>query len=89
MSGKHFEVAARIKTYAKHAVYVHCNAHCLNLVVIDTVTVIPEDDCFFELLQKLYVFMSWSYVHQKWLDVQKEMYEGQPRELQRLSAQDG
>lgn len=85
MSGKHSGVAARIKTDAKHAVYVHCNAHCLNLVLIDTVKAVPEADCFFALLQKLYVYMSGSYVHQKWLDVQKDMYEGQPRELQKLS----
>ena len=32
MSGAHSGVAARIKVEAKHAVYVHCNAHCLNLV---------------------------------------------------------
>ena len=85
MSGKHSGLEARIKTGAKHAFYVHCNAHCLNLVLIDTVKAVPEADCFFALLQKLYVYMSGSYVHQKWLDVQKEMYEGQLRELQKLS----
>lgn len=53
MSGKHSGVAARIETDAKHAVYVHCNAHCLNLVLIDTVKAVPEADCFFALLQKL------------------------------------
>lgn len=52
MSGKHSGVAARIKTDAKHAVYVHCNAHCLNLVLVDTVKAVPEADCFFSLLQK-------------------------------------
>lgn len=57
MSWKHSGVAARIKTDAKHAVYVHCNAHCLNLVLIDTVTAVPEADCFFALLQKLYVYV--------------------------------
>lgn len=85
MSGRHSGVAARIKSDAKHAVYVHCNAHCLNLVLVDTVKAVPEADCFFALLQKLYVYMSGSYVHQKWLDVQKEMHEGAPRELQKLS----
>ncbi len=45
----------------------------------------PESEIFFSLLQKLYVYMSGSYVHQKWLSVQKEMYKGAPRELQRLS----
>ncbi|KAF3837947.1 hypothetical protein F7725_009715, partial [Dissostichus mawsoni] len=29
--------------------------------------------------------MSTSYVHQRWLEVQKEMFSGPPRELQRLS----
>lgn len=85
MSGKHSGVAARIKTEAKHAFYVHCNAHCLNLVLVDTVKSVPEADCFFSLLEKIYVYMSGSYVHQKWLYVQKEMYGGQPRELVKLS----
>lgn len=47
MSGKHSGVAARIKTDAKHAVYVHCNAHCLNLVLIDTVTGSPRGRLLF------------------------------------------
>ncbi|XP_026034437.1 zinc finger MYM-type protein 1-like [Astatotilapia calliptera] len=70
MAGKCRGVAARIKTEAKHAFYVHCNAHCLNLVIVDA---------------KLYVYMSGSYVHQKWITVQKDMYPEAPRELQRLS----
>lgn len=65
--------------------YVHCNAHCFNLVIVDAVKAVPEADCFFSLLQKLYVYMSGSYVHQKWLSVQKDMYQDAPRELQRLS----
>lgn len=85
MSGRHSGVAARIKSEAKYAVYVHCNAHCLNLVIVDAVKAIPEADSFFALLQRLYVYMSGSYVHQKWLDIQKQMHEGPPRELQKLS----
>ncbi len=65
--------------------YVHCYAHCLNLVLVDSTKSVPESEIFFSLLQKLYVYMSGSYVHQKWLSVQKEMYKGAPRELQRLS----
>uniref|UniRef100_A0A3P8QPS5 TTF-type domain-containing protein n=1 Tax=Astatotilapia calliptera TaxID=8154 RepID=A0A3P8QPS5_ASTCA len=85
MAGKCRGVAARIKTEAKHAFYVHCNAHCLNLVIVDAVKSVPEAHCFFSLLQKLYVYMSGSYVHQKWITVQKDMYPEAPRELQRLS----
>ncbi len=83
MSAKSWKhVSARIK--AKHAFYVHCNAHCLNLVLVDTVKSVPEAACFFSLLQKLYVLMSGSCIHQKWPEVQREMYVGQPRELQKV-----
>lgn len=58
MSGKHTGVQARIKSEAPLAFYVHCNAHCLNLVLVDSVKCIPEANCFFSLLQKLYVFVS-------------------------------
>uniref|UniRef100_A0AAX7VMJ6 TTF-type domain-containing protein n=1 Tax=Astatotilapia calliptera TaxID=8154 RepID=A0AAX7VMJ6_ASTCA len=85
MAGKCRGVAARIKTEAKHAFYVHCNAHCLNLVIVDAVKAVPEAHCFFSLLQKLYVYMSGSYVHQKWITVKKDIYPEAPRELQRLS----
>uniref|UniRef100_A0A673HRZ6 TTF-type domain-containing protein n=1 Tax=Sinocyclocheilus rhinocerous TaxID=307959 RepID=A0A673HRZ6_9TELE len=68
MSGKHAGVQARIKDVAKHAFYIHCSAHCLHLVLVDTVKE-----------------RSGSHVHKKWLAVQREMFEGAPRELQRLS----
>ncbi|KAL6481128.1 hypothetical protein MHYP_G00092080 [Metynnis hypsauchen] len=85
MSGKHSGVQARIKEEAKYAFYFHCTAHCLNLVLVDTVKAVPEVEEFFYLLEKLYVFTSGSAVHPKWLAIQKEIYEGAPRELQRLS----
>lgn len=47
MAGKCSGVASRIKAEAKHAFYVHCNAHCLNLVIFDAVKAVPEADCFF------------------------------------------
>lgn len=83
--GKQSGVQARIREQAKYAFYVHCNAHCLNLVLVDIVKAVPEAEEFFSLLEKLYVFTSGSYVHPKWLAIQREMYEGPPRELQRLS----
>lgn len=84
MSGKHSGVQARIKEKAKYAFYIHCSAHCLNLVLVDVVKTVPEAAEFFALLQSLYVFTSSSYVHAKWLAVQKDMY-GNTRELQSLS----
>ena len=62
MSGKDTGVQARIKSEAPLAFYVHWNAHCLNVVLVDSVKCIPEAYCFFSILQKLYVFVSGSYV---------------------------
>ena len=87
MSRKHSGVSARIKNSARFEFYVQsqCNAHCLNLVIFDAVKSVPEAVNFFALMQKLYNFVSGSYVHLKWLAVQKELYpQQQPRELQRL-----
>uniref|UniRef100_A0A3B3T0S8 DUF4371 domain-containing protein n=1 Tax=Paramormyrops kingsleyae TaxID=1676925 RepID=A0A3B3T0S8_9TELE len=84
MSGQHSGVQARIKEQAKFAFYIHCSAHCLNLVLVDVVKSVPETEEFFSLLQSLYIFTSASYVHPKWLSLQREMY-GKTRELQRLS----
>lgn len=85
MSGSHSGVQARIKEVAKYAFYIHCSAHCLNLVIVDAVQSVPDAGNFFSLLERLYTFISGSYVHQKWLTVQQEMFHGVPRELQRLS----
>lgn len=86
MSGKHSGVSTRIKNSARFAFHVHCNAHCLNLVLVDTVKSVSEAVNIFALVQKLYNFVSGSYVHLKWLAFQKELYpEQQPRELQRLT----
>ncbi len=78
MRGKNTGVQARLKELANKAFYVHCNAHCLNLVLVDTVKIIPEVESFFEVVQKLYHFMSGSYVHPKWVNMQKQLYEGEP-----------
>lgn len=86
MSGEHSGVQARIKEQAKFAFYIHCSAHSavLNSVLIDVVKDVPETEVFFSLLQSLYILTSGSYVHPKWLSLQREMY-GSLRELQRLS----
>lgn len=86
MSGKHSGVSTRIQRNARFAFYSHCNAHCLNLVLVDATKAVPEVTDFFALLQQLYNFISGSYVHMKWLAVQKDLYpQRQPRELQAFS----
>ena len=86
MSGKHRGVAALIKEKAEMAMYVHCHAHRLNLALVDSVKSVQAAAEFFVLIEKLYVFVSGSYVHARWLEIQQEMYANErPRELQRLS----
>jgi len=46
MSGRCSGVQTRVKEVAKYAFYVHCRAHCLNLVIVDSV----------KMSQKLHVF---------------------------------
>lgn len=67
MSGS---IQVSITEQAKHAFYIHCNAHCLNSVLVDTVKSVPVADHFFSSLERLYVFTSGSYVHQKLTRVQ-------------------
>lgn len=49
----------RILSDARFAFYVHFNAHCLNLVLVDATKAVPDVD-FFSLVQQLYTFVSGS-----------------------------
>ena len=74
MSGSCSGVQQRIREIVPQAVYIHCMAHKLNLVIVDAVkSIIPVAD-FFTVLQMCYVFLSGSSVHAKWVNYQKEMY---------------
>ena len=84
MSGKLSGVSTRISGICKYAIYIHCHAHILNLVLVDAAKAEPEVADFFSLLSRLYVFLSGSYVHIKWKRIQEEMYT-KKFELQRLS----
>ena len=86
MSGKVSGVSARVRREAKYAHYEICHAHRLNLVLVDVTKGIPDAAHFFSLLEKVYVYVNESYVYAKWVDIQKDMYPGEPtRELKRLS----
>ena len=68
MSGSCTGVQQRIKQVAPQAVYVHCYAHCLNLVLVDTTKVVPEASEFFALMETLYIFISTSKVHTLYIE---------------------
>ena len=74
MSGKHTGVQKRIRDIAPKAVYTHCYAHRLNLVVVDSVKSVSSASVFFDVLQRLYVFVSSSAVHPIFLEAQKRHY---------------
>ena len=50
MSGHLSEVQSRVKEVAPHAHYVHCYAHTLNLVLVDSVKILSSATEFFLLL---------------------------------------
>ena len=86
MSGNCSGVQMRLKEFAPHAIYIHCHAHILNLVLVDSVKAVPEAAQFFALIESLYVFLSTTKAHVIFLQKQKELHpHKQTRELQRLS----
>ena len=53
MSGRNTGVQQRIKAVAPHAIYIHCYAHTLNLVLVDAVKSVQLAVEFFALLESL------------------------------------
>ena len=86
MSGHCSGVQARLKEFATHAIYIHCHAHVLNLVLVDSVKSLPDATQFFALLESLYVFLSTTKSHVIFLQKQKDLHPNMhTRELKRLS----
>ena len=86
MSGAFKGVQKLVRDVAPFAIYVHCYAHRLNLVLVDCCKSVLAAREFFALLERLYVFTSGSLMHKMWEDAQKELYPNTPpRQLQRLS----
>ena len=85
MSGCISGVQKRIRDLVPQACYIHCHAHCLNLVLVDCAKSITQVSEFFSLLQSLYIFMSSSKAHTSFINSQLELHpKQQTRELQKL-----
>ena len=54
------------------AIYMHCWAHRLNLVVLSCVQVVRKAIEFFDILGDIYNFFNGSVVHDKFLDIQNK-----------------
>ena len=86
MSGHCTGVQQRIKQVAPQALYVHCYAHCLNLVLVDTTKTIPQASEYFALMETLYVFISTTKACTIYLEKQHVLHPDKPeRCLQKLS----
>jgi len=73
MSGEHRGLQARIKDEAPKPVYVHCYAHCLNLVLVDAMKRNKTARNFFGTLESLYCFIRHStYRHASFRTLQHE-----------------
>ena len=57
VSGIHTGLQSRIKEISSSAIYTHCYAHVLNLVIVDTMSNNSIARDFFGTLQNLYVFI--------------------------------
>ena len=74
MSGWASGVQARIRERIPHARYVHCHAHRLNLVLVDSMKYLPSVFEFFGTIQSLYSFISTSSVrHEMFVKAQEEL----------------
>lgn len=69
MSGAYKGVQALMKQKAPKARYVHCSAHALNLVINDDVKNVKDIRNFFDMLEKLFVFLS---AISRWNRLQKD-----------------
>lgn len=86
MSGNCTGVQTRVRQFTPHAVYIHCYAHVLNLVLVDSIKSVKSAYEFFTLLEVLYVFMSTSKVHVIFIEKQQQLNPNrQHMELQKLS----
>lgn len=55
MSGHCTGVKTRVREFAPYAAYIHCYAHVLNLVLVDSVKSVTHAYEFFALLEALYI----------------------------------
>ncbi len=86
MSGRCSGVQKRISEIVPQAIYIHCFAHVLNLVLVDCSKKVSHASKFFALLETLYVFISSAKAHTLFENNQQEMHPSKPKlELKRLS----
>lgn len=84
MSGRENGVQQKIRQLHPSAVYVHCMAHRMNLVLVESCKVTRHAQAFFGILESLYCFFARPNNHEKFKIAQTAMGI-QPLELTQLS----
>ena len=79
MSGKHAGVQKILRdNYIPCAMYIHCYAHQLNLVVCDVSNVVPYLSEFYAVIGRIHSYFSRSSVTNEWFkSVQKDLKSGE------------
>ncbi len=87
MSGPYKGLQSRIQKQNEKALYVHCHAHSLNLVLVESAKSSIHFVSFFTIVEKLYTFIANSTKrHAAFVQTQQAMNPGQRAlELQKLS----
>ncbi|XP_026516658.1 zinc finger MYM-type protein 1-like [Terrapene carolina triunguis] len=73
LSGHLTDVQARTQERITHAIYVHCHAHRLNLVIAGTCSSITQCQEVFAFAQDLYIFSSSCRHHELFVKAQQEL----------------
>ena len=78
MSGKNDGVQALLwQPYIPNAIYVHCHAHKLNLVICDVTYAVPYLSEFYLIISKIYTYLHTSSVtSEKLKSVQQQFHLG-------------
>ena len=85
MAGCNNGVQEKFRKEVPQALYVHCYAHRLNLVLVDCVRNVQPAAEFFDIVQMLCIFFSGSVVHDMFLKKQQELDPSGHVELKKLS----
>ncbi|XP_068219366.1 zinc finger MYM-type protein 1-like [Palaemon carinicauda] len=87
MSGIYNGLQSRLQRQNPKALYLHCHAHSLNLVLVESAKSSIQFVTFFSLVEKLYAFIANSSKrHAAFMETQKAMYpEDRPLEPKKLS----
>ena len=90
MSGQCSGVQRHIRELAPHTIYIHCYTHTLNLVLVDSLKIVPYATEFFALLESLYVFVSTTKAHAIFMQKQSEIHSDKlPLQFQNFRTLDG